>query len=102
MTFRRVITGHDKDGKAIVVNDDNVEEISATLLPGRKFYQLWGTDELLKHPISGKMPEELSWFPQPQGQRFFVWVVPPKGEEPAKPEATIKNIEEVIKSYPES
>ncbi len=100
MRFRRVITGHNEKGKAVVVKDDEVEEISAALLPGRKFYQLWGTDELLKHPISGEMPEGLSWFPQPHGQRFFIWVVPPKGEEPVKPEATEQNIEEVNQKLP--
>lgn len=39
---RRVVTGHDFDGKARVVADDAVEPITSGLMPGCAIYRLWG------------------------------------------------------------
>ena len=45
MTVRRVVTGHDSEGRSRVVDDQNVEPITSALTPGFAAYRLWGHDE---------------------------------------------------------
>jgi len=37
MGIRRVVTGHDSDGKAVFASDEVVEPITLDLLPGTEF-----------------------------------------------------------------
>jgi len=46
---RRVITGHDPDGRAVVTADEHVEGRGLAEMPGRTdatFFQLWATHEM--------------------------------------------------------
>ncbi|WP_279580778.1 hypothetical protein [Fodinicola feengrottensis] len=45
MKVRRVVTGHDFQGKARVVDDRDVEPITSGLMPDCAAYRLWGRDE---------------------------------------------------------
>ena len=54
MAVRRVVTGHDADGKAVFVSDTAVDAGDAGLLPGSEFHQLWGADELPRFPDDGR------------------------------------------------
>ena len=76
--IRRIVTGHSKDGKSIVISDETIDNIS--LGGGKNFIQIWGNDATPIHPDKGIMDKGMDWFPKPGGHRFFVWVVPPKSE----------------------
>ena len=44
MKVRRVVTGHNKDGKAVVISDSEMESKSGR--PGFSFSPIWATDRL--------------------------------------------------------
>lgn len=44
MDIRRVVTGHDDDGRAVVTDDAVVDPVTLTLLPGFGTFELWHTD----------------------------------------------------------
>ena len=45
MQVRRVVTGHDANGKAVVASDTEVDGIRPAMTPGSEFHRLWGADE---------------------------------------------------------
>lgn len=53
MGIRRVVTGHDANGKAVFASDEEVEPITLALLPGTEFYRLWGADKPRQFPDDG-------------------------------------------------
>jgi mannose-6-phosphate isomerase-like protein (cupin superfamily) len=77
MDVRRVVTGHDADGKAVFVSDERVAPVRPTLLPGSEFHRLWGGDEPSRFPDRGSMPEHGSYFPPVGGFRFGFFTLPP-------------------------
>lgn len=77
MTIRRVVTGHDADGKAVFASDTPVEPITVSLLPGTSFYRLWGADEPCRFPDAGDPPSAPSYFPPLGGFRFGLFTVGP-------------------------
>ena len=79
MQVRRVVTGHDARGRAVVASDDRVEPITVSLAPGSEFIPLWGSDEPQVYPDGGENPAAAAWFPPVGGFRFAVFVVPPEG-----------------------
>lgn len=90
--MRRVVTGHSKNGKSIIVSDSKAESIS--LGGGKDFTQLWGDDSIPVHPDNGLMKEKMNWFPNAGGHRFFSWIVPPKSSktENSKSKEEIENL----------
>ncbi|KXX71131.1 cupin domain-containing protein [Flammeovirga sp. SJP92] len=94
--FRRIVTGHSKEGKSIIVNDAIVEKID--LGGGKEFMQLWGSDTIPKHPDDGTMEEYLDWFPKVGGHRFFIWIVPPKSQKNDKPKSK-EEIESLVPGF---
>jgi mannose-6-phosphate isomerase-like protein (cupin superfamily) len=77
MNVRRVVTGHGRDGKSIVVSDVHVEPITASLVPGVEFHRLWGGDVAPGFPDGGAMPSYWSYFPPVNGFRFWFFSLPP-------------------------
>lgn len=77
MDVRRVVTGHDADGKAVFVSDEKVPPVRPTLLPGSEFHRLWGGDGTPRFPDDGSMPEHASYFPPVGGFRFGFFTLPP-------------------------
>lgn len=77
MDVRRVVTGHDADGKAVVVSDERVAPVRPSLLPGTEFHRLWGGDEPPRFPDRGTLPEHGSYFPPVGGFRFGYFTLPP-------------------------
>jgi len=77
MKVRRVVTGHDERGKAVVASDDEVDGFQPTLSPGSEFHTLWGGDEAPRFPDDGSMPPPSTWFPPVGGVRFGMFTVPP-------------------------
>ncbi|MEU5877650.1 hypothetical protein [Spirillospora sp. NPDC047279] len=54
MSVRRVVTGHDVAGKAVVVSDEAVEPFSPRFAPR---YTIWASDEVVELPDEGAGPE---------------------------------------------
>ena len=79
MDIRRVVTGHDADGKAVFVSDEQVAPVTLTLLPGSEFHQIWGGDEPSSFPDDGTRPSAPQYFPPLHGFRFGFFTIPPDG-----------------------
>jgi len=77
MGIRRVVTGHDADGKAVFASDEVVEPITVPILPGSEFFRLWGADETPRFPDDGSPPSNPQYFPDVGGFRFGLFTVPP-------------------------
>ncbi len=79
MDVRRVVTGHDAEGKAVFVSDERVPPVTLALLPGSEFHRLWGADEAPRFPDDGALPAHHAYFPPVGGFRFGFFTVPPDG-----------------------
>ena len=79
MDARRVVTGHDADGKAVFVSDGLVEPVTLALLPGSEFHQIWGSDRTVSFPDDGSRPSAPEYFPPVGGFRFGFFTIPPDG-----------------------
>ena len=79
MDVRRVVTGHDADGKAVFASDELVSPVAPALLPGSEFHRLWGGDEAPRFPDDGSMPPHSTYFPPVGGFRFGFFTIPPDG-----------------------
>lgn len=77
MTVRRVVTGHDAEGRAVVVDDSKVEPVTAALLPGAAYHRVWGGDTRPSFPDDGSQPPHHYYFPPVEGFRFGLFTVPP-------------------------
>lgn len=84
-TFRRVVTGHDVDGKAIVISDAIPVNTYLVGGPGGPtFFEIWHTLETpaLIHPQPDDTAEQNLILPPPaNGTRIRVIEFPPEGEE---------------------
>ena len=84
-TFRRIVTGHDAAGKAIILSDTTPERTYMIGGPnGAKFHEVWNTRQspALIESITGE-PEETSLVlaPPKNGTRLRVIDFPPEGDE---------------------
>lgn len=79
MKIRRVVTGHDENGKATFVSDDEVEPITVALSPAAEFHRIWGADEPPRFPDDGAPPAQPAFFPPVGGFRFGFFSLPPAG-----------------------
>jgi mannose-6-phosphate isomerase-like protein (cupin superfamily) len=84
-TFRRIVTGHDAEGKAMVISDTSPDRTYMIGGPkGAKFHEVWSTRQspALIDSRSGE-PEETSLVlaPPKGGTRIRVIDFPPEGEE---------------------
>jgi mannose-6-phosphate isomerase-like protein (cupin superfamily) len=79
MDVRRVVTGHDDQGRAVFASDERVAPVTSPLLPGSEFHRLWGGDEVPRFPDDGSMPMHHSYFPPVNGFRFGFFTIPPAG-----------------------
>lgn len=85
MKVRRVVTGHDAAGKAIVASDTEVDGFRPALSPGSEFHTLWGGDEPPHFPDDGSMAPLTTWFPPVGGFRFAMFTVPPHADATSAP-----------------
>lgn len=94
---RRVITGHNAKGRAIVASDTMVDAVPIPGMPGLEINHLWGADKTLSFPDDGSCPEFREFFPPVGGFRFIQFSVPPDSlAQPAslKDEATAHAMED--------
>jgi mannose-6-phosphate isomerase-like protein (cupin superfamily) len=75
MKVRRVTTGHNAQGKAVVASDNEVDGTALELLPGAEFHRLWGADDPPRFPDEGLPPSAASYFPPLGGFRFMMFTV---------------------------
>jgi mannose-6-phosphate isomerase-like protein (cupin superfamily) len=90
MEIRRVVTGHDAEGKAIVVEDQNVAPVILSLVPGNEFHRLWGADSVVTFPDDGSRPDGPEYFPPVGGFRFGFFTIPPDGGVGAPPDLDLE------------
>jgi mannose-6-phosphate isomerase-like protein (cupin superfamily) len=81
MKVRRVTTGHNAMGKAVVASDTEVDGIALALLPGAEFHRFWGADKPPRFPDDGSQPAGPSYFPPLGGFRFMMFTVAPRTTE---------------------
>jgi len=77
MRVRRVVTGHDRSGKAVFVSDLEVQPTTVGLMPGAEFHKLWGGDRTPSFPDDGASPPQPTYFPPVGGFRFGMFALPP-------------------------
>lgn len=102
MKVRRVVTGHDDEGKATVAIDDQVDAITVDLAPGYNFYRLWGRDDTPTFPDDGAPRPAVEYFPPTEGSRFAIFTVPPGSEslrEDLDFEAALAEFEEKLPGF---
>lgn len=78
MDVRRVVTGHDANGRAVIVRDEYVPPITAVLSPGVEWHNLWGADAPPNFPDDGSMPFAGRYFPPMGAFRFIFFSIPPE------------------------
>jgi hypothetical protein len=79
MDLRRVVTGHDPQGRSVILSDQPLAMIQT---PSSSVGQVWVSQEI---PVSNDRLEDLSSRPlslQPptKGSQFWIVTIPPKGE----------------------
>ena len=77
MKVRRVVTGHDGNGKAVFASDKQVDPLTLQLMPGAEFHRLWGADQAPTFPDDGGPTAQPSYFPPVGGYRFGFFTVAP-------------------------
>ena len=80
MEIRRVVTGHDEQGRAVVASDGVVSPVTVQLTPGWAHHRVWGSDETASFPDDGGPPGASLYFPPVAGYRFLFFTVPPDAE----------------------
>jgi mannose-6-phosphate isomerase-like protein (cupin superfamily) len=73
---RRVVSGQDATGKAVIVSDDVLEITSQGAMGG---VSLWSGDALPRFPLDGRQPPFTTLFPGPGGYRFAIMTIRPDG-----------------------
>ncbi|OPC77073.1 cupin [Embleya scabrispora] len=100
MEIRRVVTGHDAEGRSRVVDDRAVEPITSELMPGCAAYRLWGRDERPTFPDDGSPRPARAWYPPQDGSRFMINVIAPGEPAPPSDLDTRAALEELDRTMP--
>lgn len=74
---RRVVTGHDGAGRAVVASDADVPPME-TAMPGFDTYDIWGADQELTFPDRGEKPSYSDFFPPRGGFRYVMFRIAPR------------------------
>jgi len=77
MDVRRVVTGHDADGRSVFVSDEAVAPVTPAIAAGNEFHLLWGNDTTAHFPDDGARPEAPAYFAPVGGVRFGFFTIPP-------------------------
>ena len=80
VNVRRVVTGHNAEGKAVFASDEEVEPVTVSLFPGIEFHRLWGADDTPKLPTDGTPTSQQQYFPPPSGFRWGFFTLPPASD----------------------
>ena len=80
MNIRQIVTGHDQQGNAIFLAENEVPPVEVAMIPGYKTFELWSTEGERQVPHTGPLPGVPSYFPQKNGVVFRMLVLPPAQE----------------------
>jgi mannose-6-phosphate isomerase-like protein (cupin superfamily) len=80
MTVRRVSTGHDESGQAVIASDEEVEPVTLMLSPATLYHLLWSSDSAETVPNKGVAPPGSTFFPSVGGYRFFLLTILPNND----------------------
>lgn len=80
MDVRRVVTGHDRDGRSVFASDESAAPVTVRAEPGTEIHRLWGADGTVRIPDDGSAPPMPAFFPPVGGFRFILLTVPPESE----------------------
>jgi mannose-6-phosphate isomerase-like protein (cupin superfamily) len=78
MGVRRVVTGHDHNGKAVFASDQEVDPVTPALMPGFELHRLWGADQAQTFPDDGGPTAQPTYFPPVGGYRLALVSIPPQ------------------------
>jgi len=76
MTVRRVVTGHDGNGRSVVASDEQANALPFGTRGGAS-YLVWARDDIAHFPDDGSAPPWKDAFPPPGGCRVSVSELPP-------------------------
>lgn len=82
--FRRIVTGHDEKGRAVIQSDAPPVRVKTLSNGGPTFYEIWNTRETPAHidRASGEPAEDgISLTPPKRGTRIRVLDIPPETPE---------------------
>jgi hypothetical protein len=76
---RRVVTGHDEAGRAVIVSDGPANAFEIAAVPGTVFHEVWSTDSTPASIDNGPDPTGAAPLlpPPPSGTRIRVVDIPP-------------------------
>jgi mannose-6-phosphate isomerase-like protein (cupin superfamily) len=76
MQVRKVVTGHDAEGRAVIARDEKIDGMS---IPGLgELTVLWSADEPATYPNAGDNPAAPALFPPVGGIRFVIATYSPE------------------------
>lgn len=84
MSIRRVVTGHDDNGRSVFASDEKVPGLAFDALSGWQFFDMWGADKTPTFPDGGQKPHAPAYFPSAAGFRFSFSVIPPESTPPVE------------------
>jgi hypothetical protein len=79
--IRRVVTGHDANGKAVIASDQVVTGDTSRVRLGFVVHRVWGWDVAPTFPDDGSLPAIYDFFPPNGGARFVVMSLSPDSAE---------------------
>ncbi|SFP35196.1 Cupin domain-containing protein [Geodermatophilus dictyosporus] len=81
---RHVVTGHDAEGRSVVVSDEATPAIEVGAVPGAQFYPVWGTADGTTTVGTGAPDAEVfPFFPGVGGTRFLLLRFAPESSAPS-------------------
>lgn len=76
-SIRRVVTGHDQNGRSVIASDATAHGVRTHDLPGVELTPLWSSDDLMTYPDDGSPRPAGAFFAPPGGFRFAEFVIDP-------------------------
>jgi hypothetical protein len=82
--FRRIVTGHDANGDAVILSADVPDRVINLTERGPRFYEIWntrGSPVLIDRDSTAPTEDKLTLAPPPQGTRIRVLDIEPETPE---------------------
>src|SRR5690349_20143910 len=102
MKVRQVVTGHDRDGKAVFASDELLDPITVAARPGRAHHRPRGAAAPTTFPDDGGPTPHHVYFPAVDGYRFGLFTVLPGAvmvPGPDDPQAMLAEMEEKLPGF---
>jgi hypothetical protein len=90
--IRRVVTGHDVSGKAVIASDEVITGNTSWVRPGDVFHRLWGWDVAPTFPDDGSQSTANDFYPPNGGARFVVITLSPDSTATDPPRVAVSEL----------